>query len=67
MKPARARLALRPAALLTKQNGPLRERPVRASALETGQRFERKHALHTLCMDMTGIPKRLKFMAYRVE
>lgn len=30
---------------------------------KTGQLFERKLALHLLCMDMACIPKRLKFMA----
>jgi len=30
--------------------------------VKTGQLFERKLALHALCMNMTCIPKWLKFM-----
>ena len=35
--------------------------------LKTGQLFERKVALHALCMNMTCIPNLLKFMADRFE
>jgi len=41
--------------------------PFELRTKKTGQLFERKVALHALCMDMTCIPKGLKFMADPVE
>jgi hypothetical protein len=45
------------------KTGRIESGPFELRTLKTGQLFEREVALHMLCMNMTCIPKRLKFMA----